>query len=101
MIVLALLMAPIVLVPLFVDLPLSLDEFFRFADFVILAVFVTEYLSKVILAPNVVKHVLDQWHLLDLFVVLLPLVSLLPFVAAQFGVSSPLLRLLRILQNRP
>lgn len=96
MIFMAVLMAPIVLVPIFVELPQSWDAFFTFADFVILAVFVTEYLSKAILAPNIVKHVLDPWHLLDLLVVLLPLVSLLPFVAAQFGVSSPLLRLLRI-----
>ncbi len=96
MIVLAVIMAPVVLAPIFVDLPQSVNASLGFADTVILAVFITEYVLKTILARNIVKHILDPWHLLDLFVVLLPLVSLLPFVAAQFGRTSPTLRLLRI-----
>ena len=96
MIALAVLMVPIVVVPLVVDLPRSVGGFLRAADYTILGVFVVEYFLKAALARNVRKHVLNPWHLLDLLVILLPLSDLLPVVTEGFARSSPLLRLLRI-----
>ena len=96
MIALAVLMIPIVVIPLAVDLPRSVDGFLRAADYTILAVFVIEYISKAALARNLRKHVLNPWHLLDLLIILLPLSDLLPVVTEGFARSSPLLRLLRI-----
>ena len=97
MIALALLMIPIVVIPLVVDLSGSADEFFRMADYIILGVFVVEYFSKAALAPDIRKHVLNPWHLLDLLVIVLPLFDLLQ-IFTGLGRSSPLLRLLRILR---
>jgi Mg2+ and Co2+ transporter CorA len=96
MIVLAVLMAPLVLIPLFVDLPETIAATFNFMDFAILGVFIIEYLSKALLATNIIKHVFNPWHLLDLFVILVPLVGLVPAVSSRLAVSSPILRLLRI-----
>ena len=98
MIALAVIMVPVVLIPIFVDLPDSFDLSFRFIDYTILAIFIIEYISKLILAPNIVKHFLNRWHLLDLFVVVVPLISVLPMVSSQLASSSMMLRLLRILR---
>jgi Mg2+ and Co2+ transporter CorA len=98
MIVLAGIMAFIVLIPLFIHLPTTLDESFKFADYTILGIFILEYLLKTIFARSVVKHILDPWHLLDLFVIVLPLVSLLPVFASDFGLSFPVLRLVRLIR---
>lgn len=98
MIALAVLMVPIVVIPLVVDLSRSLGGFFEAADYTILGVFVIEYFLKAALARNVRKHVLNPWHLLDLLIILLPLSALLPVVTGGFARSSPLLRLLRIVR---
>jgi len=97
MIALAVLMIPIVVVPLVVHLSTSLDVFLRAADYTILAVFVVEYVLKTALARNIRKHVLNPWHLLDLLIILLPLADFLP-LAEGFARTSPLLRLLRIVR---
>jgi Mg2+ and Co2+ transporter CorA len=96
MIVLAVLMAPLVLIPIFVDLPNSIATTFHFFDYTILGVFIVEYVSKTVLASNIIKHVLNPWHILDLLVILLPLIGFIPAVSGRLSVSSPLLRLLRI-----
>ncbi len=96
MIVLALLMIPIVVVPLLVDLSKSINGFLDVADYTILAVFVVEYFLKAALARNIREHVLNPWHLLDLLVIVLPLFDLLRVFGGGLGRSSPLLRLLRI-----
>ncbi len=98
MIALALLMVPIVVIPLVVDLSRSVGGFLEAADYTILGVFVIEYFLKAALARNVRKHVLSPWHLLDLLIILLPLSALLPVVTGGFARSSPLLRLLRIVR---
>lgn len=98
MIALAVIMIPVVLIPLFVNLPDSIDVSFRFVDYTILGIFIIEYLSKLVLAPSVVKHFLNPWHLLDLLIVIVPVINFLPFVSSQLGVSSPMLRLLRIIR---
>lgn len=98
MIALAIVMIPVVLIPLFVSLPDSIDVTFRLIDYIILGIFVIEYLSKLAFAPDVLKHFLNPWHLLDLLIVLLPSINFLPFVSSRLGVSSPMLRLLRIIR---
>ncbi len=98
MIFLAVLMAPIVLIPIFVTLPLALDASFKVADYAILAVFILEYLLKTVSARDVWKHIISPWHLLDLFIIVLPLVTLLPVFATEFGFSFPVLRLLRLIR---
>jgi Mg2+ and Co2+ transporter CorA len=96
MIFLAAIMAPVVLVPIFVTLPASLDASFKVIDYTILGVFILEYVLKTVFARDVLKHVISPWHLLDLFIIVLPLVTLLPVFATEFGLSFPVLRLVRL-----
>jgi Mg2+ and Co2+ transporter CorA len=98
MIALAVVMIPIVLVPFFVTIPAALNGPLKFLDYSILAIFIIEYLAKTILAPDILKHILDPWHLLDLLIVIVPLAALLPAVSLGYGQSSLILRLLRILR---
>jgi Mg2+ and Co2+ transporter CorA len=98
MVALAILMIPIVVIPLVVDLPTSVEGFLKAGDYAIIGIFVIEYVLKAALAQNIRKHVLNPWHLLDLFVVLVPLVDFLPMISEGLARSSPLLRLLRILR---
>jgi len=98
MIVLALIIVPVVLIPIWVDIPESVKVSFNFIDYAILGIFIVEYLLKTILAQNVWKHIINPWHLLDLLIVVVPLVNLLPALSLRFGNSSLLLRLLRIVR---
>ena len=62
MIALAVIMIPVVLIPLFVNLPDSIDVSFRFIDYTILGIFIIEYLSKLVLAPNVLDRKFNFPH---------------------------------------
>jgi Mg2+ and Co2+ transporter CorA len=95
MIILAIIMVPVVIIPLFTDLPESIAQTFGFADYTIIAIFVLEYFLKLIAARDIRKHVLNPWRLLDLLIIVLPLFDLLQMVEG-FGKWSPLLRLLRL-----
>jgi len=96
MIFLAVIIAPVVLVPIFVTLPASWDATFKVVDYTILAIFILEYFLKTVFARDVWRHIINPWHLLDLLIIVLPLVSLLPVFASDFGLSFPVLRLVRL-----
>jgi Mg2+ and Co2+ transporter CorA len=98
MIILALFMIPIVIIPLLVVLPPNIEGFLRLLDYVIIGIFAIEYILKTALARNIIKHILNPWHILDLFIIVLPLFDLLQVFTFGLGRSSPLLRLLRILR---
>jgi Mg2+ and Co2+ transporter CorA len=98
MIALALVMVPVILVPLFVDLSDAWSLFIKYIDFTILAIFIFEYVTKLILAPKILKHFLNPWHLLDLFVIAVPLISLFPITSINLASSTLILRLLRIIR---
>ena len=95
MIILAIIMVPVVIIPIFVDLSESVARTFSFADYTIIAIFVLEYFFKLIAAQDIRKHALNPWRLLDLLIIVLPLFDLLQLVDG-FGRWSPLLRLLRL-----
>jgi Mg2+ and Co2+ transporter CorA len=98
MITLAVLMIPIVLVPIFIELSDSVSFTLSLADDIILAIFILEYVLKTVLAPNILKHIINPWHLLDLLIIVVPIVSILPMFSSRFTHSSMLLRLLRIVR---
>jgi Mg2+ and Co2+ transporter CorA len=98
MIAMAVILLPVVVLPLVLKLPPAVDTFFGFVDYVILGIFVIEYFSKLFLAKDRWKHFINPWHLLDLLIVAVPVINFLPFVSHGLGVSSPLLRLLRIVR---
>jgi len=96
MILLAVIMVPIVVIPLLIDLPRSIATFFTFADYTILGIFILRFILKASLAQDFRKYILNPWHILDLIIVILPLFDFLKLFASGIGRYSPLLRLLRI-----
>jgi Mg2+ and Co2+ transporter CorA len=96
MVFLAIVLVPVIVIPLFVDLSQSILNLFQFIDYSILGIYILEYVLKTVLSQNIVKHIFNPWHILDLFIILLPLAGLLPFTAAGLSKNSPLLRLLRL-----
>lgn len=98
MLILALIMIPIVVIPFFVNLPSSVEAFFHFLDYTIIGIFAIEYILKTSLASNIIRHILNPWHLLDLLVIILAVFDFLQVFASGLGRTSPLLRLLRILR---
>jgi Mg2+ and Co2+ transporter CorA len=98
MIFLAVMMIPIILIPLFVNVPDSVNTLLSILDNTILAIFILEYLLKAFLSPNIWKHIINPWHILDLLIILIALVTLLPMISTRYARSSLLLRLLRIIR---
>jgi voltage-gated potassium channel len=88
MLVLALLAVPVLLIPLWVDLPRGIAETFLVLDWVIWVAFAVEYLIRLYLVPH--KAVFVKHNLLDLAVVVLPFLR--PFRVIR---SARALRLLR------
>jgi voltage-gated potassium channel len=89
MTVLALVMIPLIVMPLVVDLSPAVDRAFLAIDYLIWAVFAVEYAIKLYLAPNRRRFVLH--HIPDLIIVVVPMLRPLRILR-----SVRLLRLLRL-----
>jgi voltage-gated potassium channel len=87
--VLALVMVPLIVLPLVVDLSPGTESAFLAIDYLIWAVFAAEYAIKLYLAPNRRKFVAH--HIADLIIVLVPILRPLRVLR-----SVRLLRLLRL-----
>jgi Mg2+ and Co2+ transporter CorA len=98
MIALAVVMVPVVLLPIILDLTPTVVSTLSLIDWVILSIFIAEYLLKTLLAPNIWKHVINPWHLLDLLIIAIPLINLLPMFSSGLAKSSLFLRLFRIIR---
>ncbi len=95
MIFLAIILIPIILIRLLWELPEDVAVSLRFIDYTILGIFIIEYVLKAALAPNVVRYILNPWHLLDLLVIVLPFLDLIQ-TTGRFARWSPVLRLFRV-----
>jgi voltage-gated potassium channel len=89
--VLALLMIPLIVLPLVVDLSPGTESAFLAIDYLIWAVFATEYAIKLYLAPNRRRFVAH--HIPDLIIVVVPMLRPLRVLR-----SVRLLRLLRLVR---
>jgi len=97
MIIMSLLIIPILILPIAFDLSPEVLSFLDICDWVIIAIFVAEYFSKLFLAKNRYTHFKSGWHLLDLLIITLPFVQFAPiFGIGTSGSPSLLLRLLRL-----
>lgn len=97
MIFLSLVLIPLIVLPFVFNLNAAELSFLDICDWVIVILFVTEYLTKLYLAKDRWSHFKSPWHLLDLVIVVLPFVEFLPFLGlAMTGSPSLLLRLLRL-----
>lgn len=97
MIFLSLILIPIIILPLVFQLSSIVLVFFEICDWVILVLFIAEYLLKLYVAQNRWSHFKSPWHCVDLVIITLPFLQYLPLVnLAIIGSPSLLLRLLRV-----
>ncbi len=96
MVFLAILMIPLILLPIFFELSPDIVSFFEVCDFVIICIFIVEYVSKLYAAKNRWQHFKNPWHILDLIIVIIPIVEFFEIVQLNIASASVALRLLRI-----
>ncbi len=97
MIVLALLLIPVILLPLLFKFSYFLVVLFRAVSYVIIIIFALEYFLKLYVADSRRAYATNPWHILDLLIVTMSLVIFLPRIPfAEIGRTSPILRLLRV-----
>jgi Mg2+ and Co2+ transporter CorA len=92
---LALAALSVALTPQLFVLPRGFERTLAAVEWTIVALFAAEYLVNFALAHDRMRYVVSPWRLLDAFIILAPLVSLLPFAPAWVR-SSPALRVLRL-----
>ncbi|MCW3999801.1 MAG: ion transporter [Candidatus Bathyarchaeota archaeon] len=97
MIFLSLIIVPMLLVPIFFQLNDSVLVFLEICDWIIVLLFVAEYLTKLYVAEDRWRHFKSSWHIVDLLIIVLPFVQYLPLLQLTLtGSPSLLLRLLRL-----
>jgi Mg2+ and Co2+ transporter CorA len=96
MIFLSLIMVPLILIPFIFDLTPAILSFLDICDWIIITLFVTEYVTKLYAAENRWKHFKAPWHLIDLIIIALPFLQYVIIFESISGSPSLLLRLLRI-----
>lgn len=97
MIVLALLLIPVIFLPLLFKLSYFLLVLFRAVSYAIIVIFALEYFLKLYMADSRRAYATNPWHILDLFIVAISLVIFLPRIPfSDIGRTSPILRLLRV-----
>jgi Mg2+ and Co2+ transporter CorA len=90
-------MLPIIIVPLVVALSSEILDFLDICDWLIIGIFIVEYGSKLYLSKNRWAHFKSSWHLLDLFIIIVPFAQYAPLLGLKVtGSPSLLLRLLRL-----
>lgn len=97
MILLSILLIPIILAPFVLTLSFEALSFLDICDWIILTLFIMEYVLKLYFSKNRWSHFRSPWHLIDLIIIALPLAQY--FSLLSFGLTgspSLLLRLLRI-----
>lgn len=94
---LALLAAELALAPALFALPASAAYLFDSIQWLVVGAFAVEYAASLVLASRKRQFIFDPWRLLDLFIIVVPVLSILPSVSNAFR-SAPVLRLLRLLR---
>ncbi len=98
MIGLSLILLPVLVLPLLFRLSYPVLDALNIIDYAILVVFILEYALKLAVAEDHRAFILDPWHILDVFIIAAPLVSLSLRAGYLWGRSLRLLRILRIAQ---
>jgi Mg2+ and Co2+ transporter CorA len=94
---LAIVAAALTLFPMLFEVSVVVEAAIDAVQWVIIGWFALEYGVALAAAPAKGAFLRDPWRLVDLFTVLLPLVSLLPNVSRAL-LSSPVLRLVRLVR---
>ncbi len=97
MALLALLTVFAVGVPFVYELTPALSRAFFFWDFFVVGLFALEYGAGLVLAANKTEFLHNRWRLLDAFIIIATLASLLPLPTDALA-ASPALRLIRFVR---
>lgn len=98
----AVVLALTIIPPSFFDFSPSMLILFGWMNYLIIAVFVAEYILKLFVAESRFAYIMNLWHILDLIIILIALLDvsrlgIVPIVISGEGRASPVLRLLRVL----
>lgn len=93
---LALLLVPILLLLDFVPLPGDVFSFLTILDVAIWIFFLLEYICRLVVAKDRYAYIIEPWHLLDLFIVVMPALALLS--GTGYGIAR-YFRVLRVMQS--
>jgi Mg2+ and Co2+ transporter CorA len=97
MIVLALLLIPVIFLPLFFIFSPFMLALFRIVRDAILVIFILEYFLKLYVADSRKAYAADPWHVMDLLIAILAATNFIPWtLLGGIGRAFPLLRLLRL-----
>jgi Mg2+ and Co2+ transporter CorA len=97
MIFLSLILIPLIILPFIFVLHSDVLSLFEICDWIIIVLFIAEYLLKLYAAQDRWSHFKSPWHCVDLIIITLPFVQYLPLLnLAIIGSPSLLLRLLRV-----
>jgi len=95
MVLLALLLIPATVFPIFFAFSAFTRTILVALNYFVIFMFTAEYVCKLAAAERKREFVLDPWHLLDLFIILLALLDFVPIIPGG-GRAAPLLRLIRL-----
>jgi hypothetical protein len=76
MIIISTIIIPIILINYFFTVTPQVQSFLDITDWTIVIIFEVEYFSKLYLAPNRWEHFKSPWHLVDLFIITIPLIQI-------------------------
>lgn len=101
MIGLAVILACVVILPIIFTFSHAMLVLFDYINYIIIIIFILEYLLKLYIAESRREFVLDIRHVLDLFIIVIALLDLtkmefVPHLILEQGKLSPVLRLLRV-----
>lgn len=86
-----------VLAPALFELPSGIMSILAAANWAVVALFVIEYAANCFLSADKWRFACEPWRILDAVIIIIPILSLLPFVA-PLVLSSPSLRMLRLIR---
>ncbi|MGB8308573.1 MAG: CorA family divalent cation transporter [Methanoregula sp.] len=96
MIAVSLILIPVLIIPYLVPVPPDSQLVLNTIDGTILIIFILEYSLKLAVAENRRQFVGDPWHILDLFIVIVPIAGILTRPYQNITGAVRLLRLTRI-----
>ncbi len=99
MIALSLILIPVLIIPAIVAVPDTTRLIFNTIDETILGVFILEYSFKLACATDRRQFILNPWHLLDLFIIAVPVGAIVVGSYQKLTGSLRLLRLLRLTRS--
>ena len=98
MIAVSLILIPVLIIPYLVLLPPDGSLVLNTINGTILLIFILEYSLKLAVAENRWQFVRDPWHILDLFIVIVPIAGILARSYQNITGAFRLLRLLRLIR---